>query len=351
MEQEKARPQTPEERYHQETHCESCGRFVGIYTRCPYCQALTQKRLSIRVFKVIAVLTSTVGLLMLLFFARHVKTPEIKIADLGPLTNFAHVRIQGEVTQSYGLHPKWGSLGFVMAQGDAENPQTIRISAYAKVAKEIEARNLIPNKGDIISVEGQVRFQKDTASLLINASEHIAFIKRGAAPDPETVKSVEPDKIDNALIGRFVNLTGSVLSTKKFPTGVIVNIDDGQAGFPVWVPVDCLESDEPMRPGDLIEANGKVETFKDKLEVKVLKKGSFKVISRVSADTVTTETPAVPENSGASEPPKEETPAADKTSESSSSPKDSSTTPISDPIAPAAATVAPAADSPATEGN
>ncbi len=287
MEQEKTTTQTPEERYKQETHCQSCGRFVGIYTRCPYCQALTQKRLSIRVFKVISVLTSTVGLLMLLFFARHVKTPEVKIADLGPLSNFAHVRIQGEVTQSYGVHPKWGSLGFVMTQGDAENPQTLRVSAYAKVAKEIEARNLVPNKGDIISIEGQVRFQKDTASLLLNAPEHIAFIKRVAAAAPETVKTVEPDKIENSMIGQFVNVTGSVLSTKKFPTGVIVNIDNGEAGFPVWVPIDSLESEEPLHPGDLIEANGKVETFKDKLEIKVLKKGNFKILSRVKTDTVT----------------------------------------------------------------
>ncbi len=287
MEQEKTTTQTPEERYKQETHCQSCGRFVGIYTRCPYCQALTQKRLSIRVFKVISVLTSTVGLLMLLFFARHVKTPEVKIADLGPLSNFAHVRIQGEVTQSYGVHPKWGSLGFVMTQGDAENPQTLRVSAYAKVAKEIEARNLVPNKGDIISIEGQVRFQKDTASLLLNAPEHIAFIKRVAAAAPEAVKTVEPDKIENSMIGQFVNVTGSVLSTKKFPTGVIVNIDNGEAGFPVWVPIDSLESYEPLHPGDLIEANGKVETFKDKLEIKVFKKGNFKILSRVKTDTVT----------------------------------------------------------------
>ncbi len=285
MEQEKVKNQTPEERYHQETHCQSCGRFVGIYTRCPYCQALTQKRLSIRAFKVIAVLTSTVGLIMLLFFARHVKTPEVKIADLGPLSNFAHVRIQGEVTQSYGVHPKWGSLGFVMTQGDAENPQTIRVSAYSKVAKEIEAKNLIPGKGDIISVEGQVRFQKDTASLLVNAHEHIAFIKRAAVAAPEAVKNVEPDKIDDSLIGRFVNITGSVLSTKKFPTGLIVNLDDGKSGFPVWVPVNSLENDEPLHPGDLVEANGKVETFKGKLEVKVLKKGAFKVLSKVSSAT------------------------------------------------------------------
>ena len=43
-----------EKRYYEETHCPSCGRFVGTLSRCPYCQTETQKRLSIRVFKIIS---------------------------------------------------------------------------------------------------------------------------------------------------------------------------------------------------------------------------------------------------------------------------------------------------------
>lgn len=285
MEQETLNKPTQEERYHQETHCQSCGRFVGIYTRCPYCQALTQKRLSIRAFKVISVLTSTVGLVMLLFFARHVKTPEVKIAELGPLSNFAHVRIVAEVENSYGVHPKWGSLGFVVVQGDDENRKTMRVSAYSKVAKEIEARSLVPNKGDIVSIEGQVRFQQNSPSLLINAHEHLTFIKRSEVKEKSfQVKNVEPDKIDKSMVGQFVNVTGSVLTTKRFAgKGIIVNLDDGKSGFPVWVPANVVETDIELNSGDLIEATGKVETFKDALEVKVNRKNSFKILSRVTA--------------------------------------------------------------------
>ncbi|HAE37498.1 MAG TPA: hypothetical protein DCG57_02530, partial [Candidatus Riflebacteria bacterium] len=237
MEQEKTLSPSPEERYKKETHCQSCGRFVGIYTRCPYCLALTEKRISIRIFKTIAVLTSTVGLIMLLFYARTVKTPEVKIADLGPLSNFAHVRVVGEVETSYGVHPKWGSLGFVIKQTSDTAEDTIRISAYSKVAKEIETRNLVPKKGDMVSVEGQVRFQKDSPSLLINAHEHIAFIKRAPAAVEAHTKAVEPSQINLEMTDQIVNTTGSVVSTKVFDgKGVIVNIDDGKSGFPVWVP-------------------------------------------------------------------------------------------------------------------
>lgn len=283
MEQENNTNLTPEEqRYHKETHCPSCGRFTGIFTRCPYCQALINKRLSIQAFKWIAVLTSTVGLMMLLFYARHVKTPEVKIKDLGPLSNFAHVRVQGKVDRSFGIHPQWGSLGFIIAQSEeGKEPLTIRVSAYSKVAKDIEARNLVPAKGDEVSVEGQVRFQKDSPSLLINAPEHIKIIKKSDNV-PEEIKNVDPDKLGHNHLNTFVCVTGSVLSTKSFATGMIINIDNGASGLPVWVPKQYLEEGLELHPGDLIEATGKVETFKDKLEVKVMREKSFKVVSRVS---------------------------------------------------------------------
>lgn len=290
MEQENNTNLTPEEqRYHKETHCPSCGRFTGIFTRCPYCQALINKRLSIQAFKWIAVLTSTVGLMMLLFYARHVKTPEVKIKDLGPLSNFAHVRVQGKVDRSFGIHPQWGSLGFIIAQSEeGKEPVTIRISAYSKVAKDIEDRNLVPAKGDEVSVEGQVRFQKDSPSLLINAPEHIKIIKKSDNV-PEEIKNVDPDKLGHNHLNTFVCVTGSVLSTKSFATGMIINIDNGASGLPVWVPKQYLEEGLELHPGDLIEATGKVETFKDKLEVKVMREKSFKVVSRVSTTQPTEE--------------------------------------------------------------
>ena len=283
-EKEKTNNLTAEEqRYQKETHCPSCGRFTGIFTRCPYCQALINKRLSIKVFKLIAVLTSTVGLMMLLFYARHVKTPEIRISQLGPLSNFAHVRIQGTVERSFGIHPQWGSLGFVLSQQDeGKEPLTIRVSAYSKVAKEIENRNLVPSKGDEISVEGQVRFQKDSPSLLINAPEHISFTRK-TDKAPEEIKTVQPDQLGHNHLNTYVCVTGSVLSTKTFETGMIVNVDNGTSGLPIWIPKAHLPDGLTLNPGDLIEATGKVETFKNKLEIKINRPNSFKVVSRVDS--------------------------------------------------------------------
>lgn len=284
MEQEKNKVDTSEARYHQETHCQSCGRFVGVFTRCPYCQALTQKRMSIRVFKVLSVLVSTVGLLLLLFYARNVKTPETKISDLGPLSNFAHVRIKGIVTQSYGVHEKWGSLGFVVSEGGNDNPVTIRVSAYSKVAKAIAEADNIPKKGDYIYVEGQVRFQKDSASLLLNAPEHIEFIKK-AVDEPEIVSFVELDSINSTISGKLVRTTGNINAKQSFPTGMLLTLDDGSAkGFKVWIAKNLWDERQNPDVGDLVEITGKVASFKGEIQINLLKKGDLKVAKRVAPE-------------------------------------------------------------------
>lgn len=274
---------TQEERYQKETHCASCGRFVGVYIRCPYCLAGTQKRLSIRVFKVLSVLVSTVGLLLLLFYARNVKTPETKIADLGPLSNFAHVRLTGIVTQSFGVHEKWGSLGFVLSDSGADergqNPNTIRVSAYAQVAKNIQKAVKVPAAGDYISVEGQVRFQKDTASLLINAEEHLEIIERAASSDK--VIELELEQITKTHVGRLVRTTGNVVGREEFATGVSLALDNGtDEGFKVWITKQQLGQRAVPSNGDLVEVEGKVAIFKGAAQVNLGKGSDLKLLKK-----------------------------------------------------------------------
>ncbi len=283
MDQEKNETQSKEELYRAETHCPSCGRFVGVYTRCPYCQALTQKRLSIRVFKAIALLTSTVGLVLLLFFAKHVETPLVEVADLGPLSNFAHVRIKGIVKSSYGIHPSWKSLSFTVQSGEGEKTRDIRVSAYSKIAAGIEKLGAVPEQGDEVTVEGQVRFQKNSPSLLLNAPEHIKVIKK--SKKASGIKSVTPAEITTELLNRFVKVTGSVIGQHKFESGIQIELDNGDKGIIVWIPNEFFPAQTVVNSGDLIEATGQVLTFKDKLEVKVNRANSFKVVNSVEPTT------------------------------------------------------------------
>ena len=149
---------TQAERYHSETHCPSCGRFVGTETRCPYCQAETQKRLSIRIFKVISVLISTLGLAMLLFYARHVETAKVNINELTPLTNFAHVRIVGYADKDAVMN-QWGTLSFNVIQFydkngkelfSAEGEMSFMDNYYIFGFEKDDVVNYYTNKGKLV---------------------------------------------------------------------------------------------------------------------------------------------------------------------------------------------------------
>ncbi len=280
MEKQTRPHETPEDLYHRETHCQSCGRFVGTYERCPYCQAATPKRLSVRVFKILSVLTSTVGLLMLLFYARTIQTPIVSIDSLGPLSNFAHVRIVGTVDRSFGIHPEWQSLSFIIAQkGKNDEPVTIRISAYSKVAVGIKDLNQVPNEGDQVSVEGTVRFQKEAPSLLINAPEHIKILTRAKKAEEETIER-EPQEVTKDLVGKQVSVKGVIAESIGFPRGFLIRLEDGKKGFPVWVPTRIWEDMKiKVNPGFEIRASGKVKPFKDDIELEVTSAEALSIIS------------------------------------------------------------------------
>ena len=283
---------TREELYYNETHCPSCGRFVGPLTRCPYCQALTQKRLSIRIFKWISALLSTVGLLMLLFYARNVKTQEVQISQLGLLSNFGHVAIKGTVTDSRGLS-KWGRLSFNIQQvGQDGTVDTIEVNAYNKIAKEIASLNLVPKNGDVVRVEGRVRAQNDNYSLLINAPRHISIEGRDSNLPLETsevfsaiVPNIqELEAINKDMLNSVVKVTGSVLRVAHTQYGDNDLLDNStEDGFSVWIPKYFLKPEDSYKQGDLIEATGVVSEYNNALQIKINKKGSVKVIKSVSA--------------------------------------------------------------------
>ncbi len=277
------------ELYHSETHCPSCGRFVGTETRCPYCQTETQKRLSIRIFKVISVLISTLGLAMLLFYARHVQTAKVNINELTPLTNFAHVRIVGYADKDATMN-QWGTLSFNVIQYFDKNGKLvtdkqkfkeserkeIRVTAYKKVAEMVNDNDK-PRAGEEVEVEGQVRVQQNVASLLVNAPEHIRAIydekkprrplgKGYAQSNNKVDTNIPPTKVEEItekLIKKNVKVLGSVKSVLSVENDcAIIRLENGsENGLPVFVPSVSKKKIALPQNGTKVEVFGTVENY------------------------------------------------------------------------------------------
>ncbi len=296
------------ERYHAETHCPSCGRFVGTETRCPYCQTETQKRLSIKIFKIISVLISTLGLLMLLFYARNVQTPVVAINELGPLSNFAHVRVVGYAAQDAKIN-KWGTLSFNIIQFVNENGQIetdrskfrncnrieLRVNAYKKVTADIDPARL-PKRFDEVDVEGQIRVQQNEASMLINASEHLRIIASGkenrdAQPafgrdndrpsnQIPNLEPIAPQAIGREMIRKPVKIVGLVKESQQVENDcVIIKLDNGtENGFPIFIPEFSKKQITLPQAGQVLECLGNVKEYKGELEVEINNRGYVKVM-------------------------------------------------------------------------
>ncbi|MBR6021919.1 MAG: hypothetical protein IK066_05810, partial [Kiritimatiellae bacterium] len=93
----KDRPLPGHETQSDEMACPKCGRFVGAATKCPYCGAKVEKRMSLVAIRWAAVLLATVGLVLLYFMARNYEPALIQIGDIETTMNYGSVRLVGEV--------------------------------------------------------------------------------------------------------------------------------------------------------------------------------------------------------------------------------------------------------------
>ncbi len=179
--------------------CDSCGRFVGPYERCPYCGARIHGRLQIRVVKAMALLMATVGLALLWWQARRVEVPIISVAEATGAMNFAYVRLEGRISRNLSYDAESGYLGFWLDDGTGE----AYVNAYRDVTAELLARGTPPAIGDQVSVAGTLGIREDYTSLTINVADHVTLDR----PDAIPFKAGDVTLLDE---GTRVRLSGEV---------------------------------------------------------------------------------------------------------------------------------------------
>lgn len=159
-------------------HCESCGRFLGPYSRCPYCGARTTGRLALRTVKWVAVSLTILGIVVLWWLARSVEIPTITVAEATHLMNFGYVRLSGRVVRSPTYDAESGYLGFWVADETGE----VYINAYREVTEDLLAHSVVPAVGDTVTVAGTLRIRDDHVALTLNVPDHLTLERPEAVP-------------------------------------------------------------------------------------------------------------------------------------------------------------------------
>jgi DNA/RNA endonuclease YhcR with UshA esterase domain len=211
-------PGTPVRDFPPETLCPSCGKFVGAYTRCPYCGCEHKLRMSIRFFRFFALAVSIGGLFLIWLAARGIKAPLVKVGDLGPMNSFAYVRIEGENVRTSAYDD--GGISFVVDDGTG----TIRVTAYTDTGKALTELGRIPGPGDRVSVEGTVQITEDRARLLVNVPEKVQVTRAAAAAAPAA--AMEIGDVTHAAKGREVTVVGKITALLRIPNGLKLQLTD-----------------------------------------------------------------------------------------------------------------------------
>ena len=223
-------PSTPVRDFPPETLCPSCGKFVGAYTRCPYCGCEHKLRMSIRFFRFFALAVSIGGLFLIWLAARGIKAPLVKVGDLGPMNSFAYVRIEGENVRTSAYDD--GGIGFVLDDGTG----TIRVTAYADTGKALTELGRVPGPGDRVSVEGTVQITEDRARLLVNVPEKVRVARLAAAAAATPAAAMEIGDVTHAAKGREITIVGKVTTRSRIPNGLKFQLTDptGSIDVVLW---------------------------------------------------------------------------------------------------------------------
>ncbi len=226
-----------------ETLCPSCGRFVGAYEKCPYCGAELKKRMSLVIWKRIAVVGTAVGLFLMWLAAVKMEPPLIDVAQAGPSYNNAIVRVQGTV-----VNRRLEEARKMVRLDVADRSGRLTAMGFGQLDRFRELGNL-PRVGDRVEIVGQLQISDQYGtSLFLNLPHKVRIM------DPPTPEKAAISAITEEWLHDKVTVRGNV---KYAPRYGAATITDGTRDLRVSLDPGNLGDDLPaIRPGDGLEITG-----------------------------------------------------------------------------------------------
>ncbi|MDO8734001.1 MAG: hypothetical protein Q7K21_02435, partial [Elusimicrobiota bacterium] len=155
--------------------CPSCGKFVGPYEKCPYCQADLKKRLSLKLVKRLSVIGSIVGLLMLWYASKMQEIPVVKISSITERMNNALVEVNGSIVGARFDETK-NNFSYTVADETGK----MKLNGFNALTdfKKVFGDNM-PQEGDKIRVVGQLNIsEKFGVSMFIKNPKRIVVTEK-----------------------------------------------------------------------------------------------------------------------------------------------------------------------------
>lgn len=284
-----ARPLPGHETQSDEMSCPKCGRFVGAATKCPYCGAKVEKRMSLVALRWAAVLLSTVGLVLLWLMAKTREPEQIRIGDIEATMNFGAVRLVGEVRNDPRPFKSGNGMSFNVSDGSG----TIIVFVDQAQRKTMVDEGLVPRKGDGIDFVAQLQATSSGNSARIRSLAPASFklMREGGAPaapaarmpDAPAMPAFGPvvafSAVGESLVGKSVLLEGTVVSIAEPDPGTkkpyVLTLSDGAETreIKLWADQYGQIPDPRSLPGTAVRVKVAVKLYQDKVDL-LLRSGS-----------------------------------------------------------------------------
>ena len=297
-----ARPLPGHETQSDEMACPKCGRFVGAATKCPYCGAKVEKRMSLVALRWAAVLLSTVGLVLLWLMARTREPELVRIGDIEATMNFGVVRLAGEVRNDPRPFKNGNGMSFNVNDGSG----SIVVFVDQAQRKAMTEGGLVPRRGDGIDFVAQLQSSASGSSARIRSLNPSSFrlMRDGGAPvaraaaDDGGEQAGAPDRsanrnapsakdlgpavpfsaVDASLVGKSVVLEGTVVAIQEPAADskrpYVVTLTNGVEGvdLKVWPDQFAQIADAASLTGTPVRVKAAVKLWKDQVDLQ-LKRG------------------------------------------------------------------------------
>jgi DNA/RNA endonuclease YhcR with UshA esterase domain len=223
------------------------------------------------------------GLILLYLFSVNRDIPVVKVGNITPTMNFAYVRIIGEVTRdAYAF--KSGGVVFNVKDGSGE----IAVMGARAQADALEAAGKLPRRGDQIEVAGSLSVSADQEPRLrLQSADQLVLNRKRAAANAPAVSYIRLPDVSSVQKGEQIAVTGILKSIdvpgpgSKAPYVLTLEEDGAQLAVIFWESVfQGLDRKLPM-PGKRISARGKVDVYKDTIQLKVWEAGDLRVMETV----------------------------------------------------------------------
>lgn len=175
--------------------CDSCGRFVGAYERCPHCQAHVRKRMPIVWVRRFAVIGSILGLIMMWFASVNKEVPRMMIGSIVPENNMALVRIVGNITK---MSVRDGNTFSYKIEDESGSMSMMGFDKLARFQKHFGETGL-PGEGDRIEAIGNLSISdKFGASMFLSDPRRVKILER-FKPKSTTIEDIDVDSRGTVL--------------------------------------------------------------------------------------------------------------------------------------------------------